>query len=86
MFYYRVRVMVFNATTNNFQLYCGDSFYWWSKPEVSLENMVVERRDHILLYKNIPINMSSYDNLFKYEYICNVLFFFYLPTPSANYI
>jgi hypothetical protein len=31
--------------------------------------MVVERRDHILLYKNIPINMSTYDNLFKYEYM-----------------
>jgi hypothetical protein len=65
-----------DRTTNTtiFQLYCDGSFYWWSKPGESLEHMVVERRDHILLYENIPINMSTYDNLFKYEYICNVLF------------
>ena len=55
------------------QLYCGGSFYWWSKQGVPLENMA--RRDHILLYKNIPINMSAYDDIFKYEYICNVLSF-----------
>ena len=29
-----VCLMVFNATFNNiFQLYRGDQFYWWRKPE-----------------------------------------------------
>ena len=30
---FRVRVMVFNATFNNIQLYHGGQFYWWRKSE-----------------------------------------------------
>jgi len=47
--------MVFNATFNKIQLYCGGRFCWWMKPEYQEKatdlSLVNDELYHMMLYR-----------------------------------
>ena len=66
--YWKVRVMVFNATFNTISIIHGCQFYWWSKPEYSEKttdlSQVTDKLYYIMLYQvHLSMNGIQIHNL-----------------------
>jgi hypothetical protein len=62
----KVWFMMFNATFNNFQLYCGSQYYWWRKPEYPEKTpdlpQVIDKIYHMLYRVHLAISWNLTHN------------------------